>query len=389
MILSELMTQVRGLTYSKKDSTDEYEEGKIAVLRAGNIYESQLLEKDYVFVPKNLVKEKQYLKRGDILIAASSGSIEVVGKAAMVTKNMDASFGAFCKVLRPDKAKVDLHYFKHFFETDYYKRTIKSLAEGANINNLKSEHFDNLNIPLPPLEEQKKIGAILDAADVYRQKTKALIEKYHQLTQSLFMDMFGDPVTNPKGWDYRKLSDISRYFIGLTYKPENVHSKGIIVLRSSNVQDFKLSFDDIVRVSLGVKEKLLVKPNDILMCTRNGSAKLVGKVALIGHEEEPMTFGAFMTIIRSDYYMYLMSYFKSPGFRRQIVTGATTTVNQITKNMLDRVELPLPPMRFQEHFAEKVAQIENQKQQAEASLVKAEELFNSLLQRAFKGELTN
>ena len=140
----------------------------------------------------SLVKNKQYLKHGDILVAASSGSIEVVGKAAMIECDMNATFGAFCKVLRPNSEKIDINYFKHFFETAYYKRTIKSLAEGANINNLKTEHFDNLEIPLPPLDQQKKIANILDTADAYRQKTKALIEKYDELTQSLFLDMFGD-----------------------------------------------------------------------------------------------------------------------------------------------------------------------------------------------------
>lgn len=338
-------------------------------------------ENSYNFLSKSTVFPK------DLIIS----NVGDPGKAFLCPDlGQPMTLGPNSILVRPlDKNVINVTFFYYYTCSKFGQNQIQEICSATAQKKFNKTSYRKLKVPLPPLEDQKKIAAILDAADDYRKKTKVLIEKYDQLTQSLFLDMFGDPVTNPKGWDYRKLSDISRSFIGLTYKPENVHSKGIIVLRSSNVQDFKLSFDDIVRVSLGVKEKLLVKPNDILMCTRNGSAKLVGKVALIGHEEEPMTFGAFMTIIRSDYYMYLMSYFKSPGFRRQIVTGATTTVNQITKNMLDRVELPLPPMRFQEHFAEKVAQIENQKQQAEASLVKAEELFNSLLQRAFNGELTN
>ena len=150
MNLSEIMTQIRGLSYSKKDSQNDSFKGSIPVLRAGNIQYSRIQEEDYVYVSNNLVKDKQYLRQGDVLIAASSGSISIVGKAAMVEYDMDATFGAFCKVLRPNLEKVDCNYFKHFFETAYYKRTIKSLAEGANINNLKTEHFDDLEIPLPP-----------------------------------------------------------------------------------------------------------------------------------------------------------------------------------------------------------------------------------------------
>ena len=96
-----------------------------------------------------------------------------------------------------------------------------------------------------------------------------------------------------------------------------------------------------------------------------------------------------MAIIRSDQYNYLLNYFRTLGFRRQIATGATSTVNQITKKMLDRIVLPKPPNELQNQFAERVQAIEVQKAQVQASLAQAEDLFNSLLQRAFKGELTN
>ena len=343
--------------------------------------------------------KKSYQSEGDFLGVSAAGCDGRMSQAEQSVGTLVLSaIGANCgKMFYPDEpftaikntiviepnSDIDSKYLFYFLNTN------QILSRGAGQPFITKGDTSKKKIPLPPLEEQKKIAAILDAADDYRQKTKALIDKYDQLTQSLFLDMFGDPVTNPKGWDYCKLSDIADYFIGLTYKPGNVQKEGIIVLRSSNVQNSKLSFKDIVRVDTNVKDKLLVKTNDILMCTRNGSSRLVGKVALIGNEKEEMTFGAFMTIIRSDNYSYLMNFFKTTGFRRQILTGATTTVNQITKSMLNRVELQLPPIELQNQFAERVAQIEKQKQQAEASLVKAEELFSSLLQRAFKGELTS
>ena len=117
----------------------------------------------------------------------------------------------------------------------------------------------------------------------------------------------------------------------------HVTNDGTIVLRSSNIQNSQLDFADTVRVNSSIKDKLFVKDNDILMCSRNGSARLVGKVALIKNLSEPMTFGAFMMIIRSRYYPYLMTYFQMEAFRRQISTGATTTINQITGNMLNKI----------------------------------------------------
>ena len=139
-----------------------------------------------------------------------------------------------------------------------------------------------------------------------------------------------------------KLGSLGDIFIGLTYKPEDVSEQGVIVLRSGNIQDGNLVFDDIVRVSKDVSDRFFVKENDILMCSRNGSARLVGKSVLITHLNEQMSLGAFMTIIRTPYNSYLKHFFDSEAFRRQLGSSATSTINQITKNMLDNIEVDLP-----------------------------------------------
>lgn len=139
-----------------------------------------------------------------------------------------------------------------------------------------------------------------------------------------------------------KLKDIGNYFIGLTYKPEDVSDTGIIVLRSGNIQDNKICFDDVVRVDKQIPERLFVKAGDILMCSRNGSARLVGKSAVIPETVENMTFGAFMTVFRTPVNEYLQYFFLSQAFRRQLTTGKTTTINQITISMLDNIEINMP-----------------------------------------------
>lgn len=119
------------------------------------------------------------------------------------------------------------------------------------------------------------------------------------------------------------------------------------------------------------------------MCSRNGSARLVGKVALIENISEPMSFGAFMMIIRSNYYYYLMTYFQMPAFRIQIATGATTTINQITGNMLNKIKLPIPDMQTVEKFADFVKQVDQSKSILQQELDKAQTLFDSLMQEYF------
>ena len=126
--------------------------------------------------------------------------------------------------------------------------------------------------------------------------------------------MFGELENNTKEYPVKGLCEIATYWNGLTYKPADAtqDGSGILVLRSSNIQNGALAFDDNVRVNCSIKEKLFVRENDILMCSRNGSAALVGKTALIRGLTAPMTFGAFMMIIRSEYYAFLKTFFEMP-----------------------------------------------------------------------------
>ena len=147
-----------------------------------------------------------------------------------------------------------------------------------------------------------------------------------------------------KGWESTLLANVANCQIGLTYKPNDVVDEGgTIVLRSSNIQNSKISLDDIVRVNCNISPNKFVKDGDILMCSRNGSFRLVGKVAKIENLEEPMSYGAFMTIIRSDYNDFLFFFFQSQSFRKQIFIGQTATINQITTKMLNNTSVVIPP----------------------------------------------
>lgn len=214
--LSEVAEIVTGVTYKKSQSSEKFVEGFTPLLKANNIENNQILFDDFVYVPPDLVKEEKMIQKNDILIAASSGSLSVVGKAAQIRKDWDGSFGAFCKVLRPNTDIVDPRYLSYFFYTEYYRSVISHLAKGANINNINNSHFDELFVPLPPLETQKKIAAVLNKADVLRQKRWQTIEKLDILTQSLFLDMFGDPNINPNDWDQVQLKEVGKLKSGGT-----------------------------------------------------------------------------------------------------------------------------------------------------------------------------
>ena len=159
--------------------------------------------------------------------------------------------------------------------------------------------------------------------------------------------------------DIVKLGTLGDIFIGLTYHPEDVSGEGIVVLRSSNIQNGRLDFNDTVRVKCNVRENLYVKKNDILMCSRNGSAKLVGKCTLLPELDEPMSFGAFMTVIRTEHNSYLIHFFNSNAFRRQLGSAATSTINQITRKMLDNIEVAVYPVDEEKHIVEVLDNIDS------------------------------
>jgi type I restriction enzyme S subunit len=147
----------------------------------------------------------------------------------------------------------------------------------------------------------------------------------------------------PDDWEAKPLGEIGDSLIGLTYRPSEVRKYGTLVLRSSNVQNGTLCFDDNVFVETDIPERIMVRPGDILVCVRNGSRDLIGKSALIDERAIGMTFGAFMAVFRSDYGQLLHHVFQSGIFKKQITEHLGATINQITNKSLNSFKVPLPP----------------------------------------------
>src|SRR5574344_312458 len=207
------------------------------------------------------------------------------------------------------------------------------------------------------LIKEKKIKRDKNASIIYRGEDNSYYEKFLATGEVKCIDE-EIPFEIPKGWVWCRVRDASQSYIGLTYSPSDVSSDGVIVLRSSNIQNGKISLNDIVRVKTSISEKLQVEKNDIIICARNGSKKLVGKSAVVEEVSEPMTFGAFMAICKTHLYRYVYIFLQSDLFFSQLrnVSG-TTTINQLTQNNFNGFLIPIPPEKEQKKISDRLSNI--------------------------------
>ena len=324
-----------------------------------------------------LVGQKLCMKKGDILFGRRNTYLR---RAAIAPH--DGIFSAHGMIFRPNTKVMDPDFFPFFISSDYFMDAAIRISVGSLSPTVNWKTLKELEFYLPDLEQQRKTSEILASANETKEAYQDLLAKTDELVKSQFIEMFGELDNNTKNYPIKKLNEIADYWNGLTYKPTDAvqDGTGILVLRSSNIQNGELSFEDNVRVTCPIKEKLFVKDNDILMCSRNGSAALVGKTALIKGLKEPMSFGAFMMIIRSIYYPFLKTYFELPTFRNQISTS-TSTINQITGKMLNDISIPVPDIAAIEQFRVFIEQTDKSKFELKKAIENISELMKTILQQ--------
>jgi type I restriction enzyme S subunit len=232
----------------------------------------------------------------------------------------------------------------------YILKIIKYQTEGSTIKRLYNSIIKRSEFILPPtLTEQRTIATALSDVDELINSLEKLIAKKKAIKQGAMQELLTPPNKGGKrlagfsgDWVERKLGEIGDCIIGLTYSPSDVSDLGTLVLRSSNIQNNKLSFNDNVYVTSDIPEKLRNQMGDILICVRNGSRNLIGKSAKIDERCSGETFGAFMSIFRSKYNDFLYHCFNSYPIKKQIEENLGATINQITNKTLNSFDVWMP-----------------------------------------------
>ena len=240
------------------------------------------------------------------------------------------------------------------------------------------------------LIKERKIKREKNPSVIFKGADNTPYEKIGDEVRSLADEV---PFDIPDSWEWVRLGSIGETNIGLTYKPSDVTSDGIPVLRSNNIQNGQTDYSELLYVSCAVPERAYAHKGDILICARNGSRALVGKSAIV--DADGMAFGAFMAIFRSPCNPYIHLFINSYLFRGQLEGATTTTINQVTQEMLKRQLCPLPPIQEQLRIVQKYTELQpliaaysNAYEKAQIlSTAFPEALKKSILQEAVQGKL--
>ena len=263
-----------------------------------------------------------------------------------------------------------------------------------------SRHYKFLKetqIPFPPLDQQKRIAGILDEADALRAKRREALAQLDTLLQSTFLDMFGDPVTNPMGWEVKPLNELlgEKSTNGAYYPKDAYSSVGTRMVHMANAFYGVVNPNEVKRVDapLADIEKYGLLPTDILVSRRSLNYKGSAKPCLIPETDEPLIFESSLIRVRPDrervLTIYLFHYLLNDRARTKYVFPLVTrsTISGISQSNLMKVKVVLPPLDLQHRFAAIVESIEHQKASQRAHLAELDTLFASLQSRAFRGDL--
>lgn len=308
-----------------------------------------------------------------------------IGKVAIANAEMYCNQGFKNCICSEAIYNKYLFYFLRL-KKDY----LNSLGRGATFKEISKSIVESIKIPLPPKSTQLAIVSELDKINELIRLKKEQLKDFDNLAQSLFYEMFGDPVENEKGWEVKKLGEIGEFKNGLNFsKDENGHS--IKFLGVSDFQNKKsIASDQLAYISLSerVQEDYLLKTDDIVFVRSNGKKELIGRSVKM-YITEPTTYSGFCIRCRitdekvdKDYIAILL---KTPIIRQFMTnSGRGCNISNLNQKVLNSIPTILPPLSLQRLFAQRIEQIEREKSEVQKSIQDLETLLASRMQYWFE-----
>lgn len=392
--LSDVLEFHRGITFKPEDKVENFSSSSVVCMRTKNV-QAQLDESDIIAVPESFVKRDElYLQEGDLLIS-SANSWNLVGKVVRIPQlNYRATAGGFISILRPLKQFIDPDYLYRFIGSDEQQHKIRHLGrQTTNISNLDRKRFLDLRIPLPPLSVQKQIAAVLEKADNLRQQSQQMERELNSLAQSVFLDMFGDPILNPKKFTQTRLEEVVSVQSGATpskarddfwdgnypwVSPKDM--KRVYIDDSiDHVSSQAFNETNLKKIEEG---SLLVVVRGMILAHTVPIATNTRKVAI---NQDIKALKVELDGILSKFLLWNMKV-QHDNILSKVSTAAHGTKRLDMPDLMG-ISILIPSVEQQKKFVHALEKIDLLIKAAEQSKLRNEEIYSSLMQRAFKGEL--
>lgn len=389
-----------------KSDNAEYYDGDVLWVTTSELRENFISDTKQK-VSDRAIKDYSALKIYPVNSVAMAMYGATIGRLGILEK--EATFNQACCVFGVSK----ILYYKFLFYWLWHRRPILiSLSNGGGQPNLSQDDLKKLKLPIPSYEEQIFIAHYLDTKlgeiDALIGKQQTLLEKLaeqrtavitHAVTKGLNpaapmknsgVEWLGDV---PAHWEVKRLKFLGDIVLGLTYSPENITNEdnGTLVLRSSNIQNGKLVYEDNVFVNSDIPKRMVTTDKDILICSRNGSRSLIGKCAIIEKDGLNQTFGAFMTVYRTPYKKFVYYSLNSEIFKSQLGLFLTSTINQLTTQVLGNFNIAFPPLEEQnsitDYLDQETAKIDRLCETVNQTIGRLKEYRTALITQAVTGKI--
>jgi type I restriction enzyme S subunit len=328
-------------------------------------------------------------QKGDLVLARMKATNKVL-LIDDISSNYIYSTGFI--VLRPN-SEINHNYLYHFLKSDIFQNEKDKLCTGATQKAINNQNFEKLTIPLPPLPIQKRIADILDAADALRKKDEALLKKYDELAQAIFIDMFGDPVKNEKGWEVKFLDELCLEIIDCPHSTP-IHIQGSSpypCIRTSEMDNGRIKWSSMKYLNEDqylIRTKRLRPIEGDIVYAREGSfgeAVILPKDYSFALGQRTMLFRPNSKICESFFLWFQIN--SDFVYNQALKKTSGSTVGHINVADIKKYKILVPPIDDQVEFQKAMKVLQLLMEPAEKSVTQSSYLFESLIQKAFYGEL--
>jgi type I restriction enzyme, S subunit len=389
--LRELTTLISSGATPKGGSDNYMPTGPVMFIRSQNVQMNHLSLEDVAYISEEThhAMKRSWVKEGDVLLNITGASIGRVAPFGL--SDVVSNVNQHVCIIRPKPKLLHTRFLSYFLSTPYFQNHINEMQHGGTRQALTFSQIADFNIPLPPLAEQQRIAAILDKADALRAKRRTAVGKLDTLLQSTFLHMFGDPVINPMGWPTVSLDTVCNQITDGVHKTPKYQGSGVPFISTIHVSREGINWNESKYISREEHLQLIKRCNpqkgDVLY-TKVGSVGLAVPVV----EEREFSIFVQLALLKPKAPLidqrFLTVQLNMPSVYHGVISRLTgATMKYIGIGAIGKIQIILPPFNKQVDFRLLVEKLGKEKEMLNASLCQLDNLFHSLQQRAFKGEL--